>query len=77
MIEHDIVDIENIFLVNAIRPLQLINALLKYMDRGSTIVNIITLAIYTLSITLPSYGAAKIALHYASVLLEKELKKGE
>lgn len=75
LIEHDIEDIENIFLVNAIRPLQLINALLKYMDRGSTIVNIITLAIYTLSITLPSYGAAKIALHYASVLLEKELKK--
>jgi len=75
LIKHDLDDIEYMFLVNTIRPLQLVNALLKYMDRGSTIVNVITLAIYTLSTSLPSYGAAKIALHYASIILEKELKK--
>ncbi len=74
LIKHDLDDFEHIFLVNTIRPLQLINALLKYMDRCSTIVNIITLAIFTMSISLPSYGAAKIALHYASIILENELK---
>ena len=59
LIKHDLDDIEYIFLVNTIRPLQLVNALLKYMDRGSIIVNVITLTIYTLSTSLPSYGAAK------------------
>lgn len=74
LIRHDIDEIEHIFIVNTIRPLQLINALIEYMDRGSTIVNVVTLAIYTLSLSLPSYAASKIALHYASMVLEKELE---
>ncbi|MGC8975880.1 MAG: SDR family NAD(P)-dependent oxidoreductase [Thermoprotei archaeon] len=61
-------------LVNFITPLALVRELLPYMRRGSTVVNVITAGIHVLMTKLPLYGATKIALHYASEALRRELR---
>ncbi|NPA05193.1 MAG: SDR family NAD(P)-dependent oxidoreductase [Crenarchaeota archaeon] len=68
-------ELEDIFLVDAIRPIQLTIRLLEYMPRGSTIVNVITAGVHVRMRSLPSYGAAKIALMYASMMLREELEE--
>ncbi len=64
----------NMTLVNFITPLALVNELLPLMRRGSTVVNVITAGVHVLMTKLPLYGATKIALHYASEALRRELR---
>ncbi|MFN3267907.1 MAG: SDR family NAD(P)-dependent oxidoreductase [Zestosphaera sp.] len=67
-------EIINMTLVNFIVPLALVRELQPYMKRGSVVVNIITAGIHVLMTKLPLYGATKIALHYASEALRRELE---
>lgn len=61
-------------LVNFVVPLALIKELRPYMRDGSTVVNVITAGIHVLMTKLPLYGATKMALHYASEALRRELE---
>ncbi|MEM0347444.1 MAG: SDR family NAD(P)-dependent oxidoreductase [Zestosphaera sp.] len=74
LLEVDINEMINMTLVNFIVPLALIKELQSFMRRGSTVVNIITAGIHVLMTKLPLYGATKIALHYASEALRRELE---
>lgn len=60
--------------VNFIAPIALIKGLLPYMSSGSVVVNVITAGVFVLMTKLPTYGATKVALHYASEALRRELK---
>lgn len=74
LLEVSVEDIVNMTLVNFVTPLALVRELLPYMQRGSTVVNVITTGIHVLMTKLPLYGATKIALHYASEALRRELR---
>lgn len=74
LLEVDINELINMTLVNFVIPLALIKELQPYMRSESTIVNIITAGIHVLMTKLPLYGATKIALHYASEALRRELR---
>ncbi len=75
LLDHSSEEIEDIMLVNVVRPIQLVIKLLKYMETGSVVVNIVTSGVYVRLYSLPSYGISKAALHYASIMLDYELKK--
>ncbi len=75
LLEHSPREIEDIVLVNTVRPIQLVIRLVEYMKPGSVVVNVITSGVYVRLYSLPSYGLSKAALHYASIMLDKELKK--
>lgn len=60
-------------LVNLVAPILLVKGLLPYMRSGSVVVNVATAGIHVLMTQLPLYGATKIALHYASEALRREL----
>ncbi|MEO3993942.1 MAG: SDR family NAD(P)-dependent oxidoreductase [Desulfurococcaceae archaeon TW002] len=64
----------NMTLVNFVIPLALVKELQPYIKHGSVVVNIITAGIHVLMTKLPLYGATKIALHYASEALRRELE---
>ncbi len=74
LLEIEINEIINMTLVNFIVPLALVRELQPYMKSGSVVVNIITAGIHVLMTKLPLYGATKIALHYASEALRRELE---
>ncbi|ABL79165.1 SDR family NAD(P)-dependent oxidoreductase [Thermofilum pendens] len=70
MTPREILDTVN---VNFAAPLLLTKLLLPYMERSGTVVNVVTAGIHVLMTRLPLYGATKIALHYASEALRREL----
>lgn len=74
LLEVDVNEIISMTLVNFVAPLALIKELQPYMKEGSTVVNVITAGIHVLMTRLPLYGATKIALHYASEALRRELE---
>ncbi len=74
LLDLSIDEIVSMTLVNFVTPLALVNELLPLMRRGSTVVNVITAGVHVLMTKLPLYGATKIALHYASEALRRELR---
>jgi len=73
LVDHDPNELIEIFMVNALTPILLINNLIGFMRDGGFIVNVITSGIHALLLDMPSYGASKIALHYMAQVLRKEL----
>ncbi len=73
VLEQDAREIEEQFLVNVVRPLQLIRRLVGYMGEGGVVVNVVTAGVHVVMAGLPVYGASKAALHYASRALREEL----
>jgi len=59
--------------VNFIAPLLLTKNLVGAMKEGSAVVNVISGGAFVLMRKLPLYGATKLALHYASEALRREL----
>ncbi|QOJ79207.1 SDR family NAD(P)-dependent oxidoreductase [Infirmifilum lucidum] len=75
VVEHTLREVEEVFLVNAVRPIQLVIALREVLRPGATVVNIITPAAFALSPRLATYSSSKAALHVLSLALEKELEQ--
>jgi len=61
--------------VNFIAPLLLTKNLVEKMKEGSAVVNVISGGAFVLMRKLPLYGATKLALHYASEALRRELEE--
>lgn len=74
LLQHGEEELEEVVLVNMVRPLQLIIRLIRYMPGGSVVVNVITSGVHLMLRNLPSYGAAKMGLYYASRILREELR---
>ncbi|RLE59704.1 MAG: oxidoreductase [Thermoprotei archaeon] len=68
-------ELEGQFLVNTIRPLQLIKGLLDTIPSGGVIVNVVTSGVHVILYGLPIYGAFKIALFCAGQVLRCELRE--
>ncbi len=66
-------EVEGQFLVNAVRPIQLVQRLLPYLEEDGVVVNVTTAGVHVVMAGLPVYGAAKAALHYATRALREEL----
>ncbi|WP_258085003.1 SDR family NAD(P)-dependent oxidoreductase [Thermococcus thermotolerans] len=73
LLEHSGEELENLFRVNALAPVELTNAVLPMLQKGSTVVFIISGVAFINVPEIPSYCASKGALHYLAVNLEKEL----
>ena len=69
-------EVKALSLVNAVRPIQLVLRLVKYMSEGGVVVNVVTAGVHVLMKDFPIYGAAKSALSYASKALGDELRGG-
>lgn len=74
VLSHQDEEITSLLNVNLIAPYILTRELVKYMDKGSSVVNVLTAGIYVLMIKLPVYGASKLALHYITEVLRRELR---
>lgn len=74
LLEQSEEELEKLFKVNVIAPILLTKELSDMIPRGGKVVFVISAAAFVNTIDLPSYGAAKAALHYMAVNLEKELK---
>jgi len=74
LLEHSDEELENLFRVNALMPIELTRELLPFLGEGSTVVFVISGVAFVNVPELPSYCAAKGALHYLALNLEKELK---
>lgn len=75
VLEHSVEDIVGLTMLNMVSPLLLAKELIPYMDEGSTIVFVITVAMHVAFSKLPVYGASKLGLHYVVKILRKELEK--
>ena len=73
LLEHSDEEIEGLFKVNTLAPVELTRELLPLLGSGSTVVFVISGVAFVNVPELPSYCAAKGALHYLAVNLEKEL----
>ena len=73
LLEHSGEELGNLFRVNALAPVELTNAVLPMLQKGSTVVFIISGVAFINVPEIPSYCASKAALHYLAVNLEKEL----
>ncbi|AFL94805.1 hypothetical protein CL1_0598 [Thermococcus cleftensis] len=73
LLDHSGDELEGVFRVNAVAPVELTRELLPFLSEGSTVVFIISGVAFVNVPELPSYCAAKGALHYLVVNLEKEL----
>ncbi|WP_457751106.1 SDR family NAD(P)-dependent oxidoreductase [Thermococcus sp.] len=73
LLEHSDEDIERLFKVNTLVPVELTRELLPLLGSGSTVVFVISGVAFVNVPELPSYCASKGALHYLAVNLEKEL----
>jgi len=71
---HSEEEVEALFLVNAVRPIQLILRLVRYMSEGGVVVNVVTAGVHVLMKDFPIYGASKSALSYASKVFRDELR---
>ena len=74
LLEHSREELENLFRVNTLAPVELTMMLLPVLPKGSTVVFIISGVAFINVPELPSYCAAKGALHYLAVNLERELE---
>ncbi len=74
LLDHTDEELENLFKVNALAPVELTRKLLPLLGEGSTVVFVISGVAFVNVPELPSYCAAKGALHYLTVNLERELK---
>ncbi|WP_297470359.1 SDR family oxidoreductase [Thermococcus sp.] len=74
LLDHTDEELENLFKVNALAPVELTRELLPLLGEGSTVVFVISGVAFVNVPELPSYCAAKGALHYLTVNLERELK---
>jgi len=75
VIEHSEEELVSLVNTNFITPVLLTKELLGYMKSGSVVVFVITAGVYVLIESLPIYGAAKAALHYAVKALRRELRE--
>jgi len=73
LLEHSDGEIERLFKVNALAPVELTRELLPFLGNGSEVVFVISGVAFVNVPELPSYCAAKGALHYLAVNLEREL----
>ncbi|WP_457750615.1 SDR family NAD(P)-dependent oxidoreductase [Thermococcus sp.] len=73
LLEHSDEEIETLFKVNTLAPVELTRELLPLLGIGSTVVFVISGVAFVNVPELPSYCAAKGALHYLAINLEKEL----
>ncbi|MDV3103080.1 SDR family NAD(P)-dependent oxidoreductase [Thermococcus waiotapuensis] len=74
LLEHSREELENLFRVNAFAPIELTKALTPMLPKGSTVVFVISGVTFINVPELPSYCAAKAALHYLTINLERELE---
>jgi short-subunit dehydrogenase len=75
VLEHSVEDVASMTMTNFVAPIVLVKELLPYMKKGSAVVMVITAGIHVVMKELPIYGATKIALHYTSKALRKELRE--
>ncbi len=75
VLSHSVDEVYSLAMVNFVAPIALIIKLLPLMHPGSTVVNMITAGVHVLMSRMPIYGASKIALHYASEALRRELDR--
>ena len=75
LLEHTDEDLENLFKVDTLVPIELTRELLPFLGEGSTVVFVISGVAFVNVPELPSYCAAKGALHYLAVNLERELEE--
>ena len=75
LLEHSDEELERLFKVNVLVPVELTRELLPLLKPGSTVVFVISGVAFVNVPELPSYCAAKGALHYLAVNLERELKE--
>ncbi len=75
LLEHSASELEGIFRVNALAPVELTRELVPLLGRGSTVVFMISGVAFVNVPELPSYCAAKGALHYLTINLERELRE--
>ncbi|ASI98197.1 SDR family NAD(P)-dependent oxidoreductase [Thermococcus celer] len=75
LLEHSGDELENLFRVNALAPIELTRALLPVLPGGSTVVFVISGVAFINVPELPSYCASKGALHYLAINLERELEQ--
>ncbi len=74
LLEHSMGELENLFWVNTLAPVELTRVLLPVLPKGSTVVFIISGAAFINVPEIPSYCASKGALHYLAVNIERELR---
>ena len=74
LLEHTDEELENLFNVDTLVPIELTRELLPFLEEGSTVVFVISGVAFVNVPELPSYCAAKGALHYLAVNLERELR---
>jgi len=74
VLSHQDEEIISLLNVNLVTPYILTRELVKYMDAGSSVVNVLTAGIYVLMLKLPIYGASKLALYYITEALRRELR---
>ena len=75
LLEHTPGELEELFRVNVLAPVELTAELLPFLARGSTVVFMISGVAFINVPEMPSYCAAKAALHYLAINLERELHK--
>ncbi|MEM1509596.1 MAG: SDR family NAD(P)-dependent oxidoreductase [Thermofilaceae archaeon] len=74
LLEHSDEELISMTIVNFIAPINLTKKLLPLLHNNSAVVNVLTTGLHFLMLKLPAYGATKIALHYATEVLRRELK---
>lgn len=74
LLEHSDEELLSMAAVNFVAPISLTRKLLPLLHSGSAVVNVLTSGLHFLMLRLPAYGATKIALHYATEALRRELK---
>ena len=75
VLDHSLEDLVSMTMTNFVAPIALTRELLQYMGKGSSVVMVITAGIHVTLKDLPVYGATKIALHYVSKVLRRELSE--
>ena len=75
LLEHTPGELEELFRVNVLAPVELTAELLPFLVEGSTVVFMISGVAFINVPEMPSYCAAKAALHYLAINLERELQK--
>lgn len=73
--EHNVGEVAGLVNLNMVTPVVLTIKLLPYMPKGSTVVFVITAAVFVAFRKLPVYGAAKAGLHYLVKIIGKELEE--
>jgi len=74
LLQHSDEELEGLFRVNSLAPVELTRELLPLLRPGSKVVFVISGAAFINVPEMPAYGASKGALHYLAVNLERELR---